>query len=127
MCAIAGILNLPAAQTAIDKMKKTMERRGPDGFGVYSRPAATLLHARLAVIDPMGGSQPMTLATGKETYTIVYNGELYNTPELRRELEALGHTFRTRSDTEVLLHAYAQWGQECLYKLNGIAKVISKN
>ena len=120
MCAIAGILGLSAPQTAIDTMKKTMRRRGPDDFGVYTDGDTTLLHARLTVIDPVGGTQPMTLCWNNETYTIIYNGELYNTPELRRELEALGHSFSGHSDTEVLLHSYAQWGRGCVHKLNGI-------
>lgn len=120
MCAIAGILALEAPQSLIDTMKKTMRRRGPDDFGVYSDAGATLLHARLTVIDPEGGRQPMTLCHNGETYTIVYNGELYNTPELRRELEDLGHRFHGHSDTEVLLHCYAHWGPDCVHKLNGI-------
>ena len=120
MCAIAGILDLNANAQAIERMKKTMLRRGPDGDGLYQTQDVALLHARLAVIDPEGGRQPMTLEWAQETYTIVYNGELYNTAELRRELEKLGHTFQTRCDTEVLLHAYAQWGSRCLNRLNGI-------
>ena len=120
MCAIAGILGLEASQSLIDTMKKTMRRRGPDDFGVYADESGTLLHARLTVIDPEGGRQPMTFCHQGETYTIVYNGELYNTPELRRELEGLGHSFNGHSDTEVLLHCYAQWGPDCVHKLNGI-------
>ena len=120
MCAIAGILNLSATPETVQAMKKTMLRRGPDGFGVFQTPDATLLHARLAVIDPTGGRQPMTFAFENEEYTLIYNGELYNTPELRRELQKLGHTFSGHSDTEVLLQGYARWGREVLQKLNGI-------
>ena len=120
MCAIAGILDLNVNDPAIEKMKRTMFRRGPDGEGTFRSKGVTLLHARLSVIDPEGGSQPMTLEREGETYTIVYNGELYNTAELRRELTALGHAFRSHSDTEVLLHGYAQWGRGVLEKLNGI-------
>ena len=120
MCAIAGLLNLNAAPGDIERIKATMGRRGPDDFGVYTDGQTTLLHARLTVIDPAGGRQPMTLNFGNEVYTIVYNGELYNTEELRRELMKLGHIFRSHSDTEVLLHSYAQWGRGCLDRLNGI-------
>ena len=120
MCAIAGILSLPCLPETAKQMLETMARRGPDGNGVYQDGLCTLLHARLAVIDPQGGRQPMELNWAGERYTLVYNGELYNTQELRRELEALGHNFLGHSDTEVLLHAFCQWGEECLGKLNGI-------
>ena len=120
MCAIAGILNLPAQPWTIKAMECTMRRRGPDDFGVFKEDGVTLLHARLAVIDRLGGGQPMTLSYENEEYTIVYNGELYNTEELRRELRKLGHEFRGHSDTEVLLHGYTQWGSGVLEKLNGI-------
>ena len=120
MCAIAGILDLMAAPETVEAMHKTMHRRGPDDFGVAREGSATLLHARLAVIDLEGGRQPMTLRFRGETYTMVYNGELYNTEELRRELIRLGHEFQGHSDTEVLLHGYAQWGRGVLDHLNGI-------
>ena len=97
-----------------------MVRRGPDGDGVYFGEGCTLLHSRLAVIDPLGGAQPMELEDGAKRFVMVYNGELYNTPELRAELERLGHRFRETSDTEVLIHAFAQWGEGCLERLNGI-------
>ena len=118
MCAIAGILGLPEGN--VPKMLETMTRRGPDANGVFRDWDCTLLHARLTVIDPAGGRQPMTWDRGDECFTIVYNGELYNTEELRRQLVALGHGFLGHSDTEILLHAYAQWGEDCLERLNGI-------
>ena len=120
MCAIAGLWNLNTTPEIIRSMLATMARRGPDGTGIFTARELTLLHARLTVIDPEGGAQPMTLQWGGETYTIVYNGELYNTGALRSELTRLGHSFRGHSDTEVLLHSYAQWGSGCLEKLNGI-------
>ena len=120
MCAIAGILDLAWGPEVQKKMLETMARRGPDGQGIWEGKGCCLLHTRLAVIDPSGGAQPMVLSRGKERYVLTYNGELYNTPELRRELEALGHKFVGRSDTEVLLHAYVQWGPACLERLNGI-------
>lgn len=118
MCAIAGILGLPEGN--VPKMLETMTRRGPDAKGVFRDRDCTLLHARLTVIDPEGGRQPMTWDRGDECFTAVYNGELYNTEELRRKLLSLGHRFEGHSDTEVLLHAYAQWGENCLEMLNGI-------
>jgi asparagine synthase (glutamine-hydrolysing) len=101
-------------------MLATMHRRGPDSNGIYREENIVLLHARLAVIDPAGGRQPMELNWGNEKYILVYNGELYNTEELRQELCGLGHDFRGHSDTEVVLHSYAQWGENCVKKFNGI-------
>ena len=120
MCAIAGILNLNAAAQTVQAMGETMKRRGPDDFDIFRQGEVTLLHARLTVIDPEGGRQPMTLRFQGREYTMVYNGELYNAPELRRELTKLGHEFSGHSDTEVLLHGFAQWGEGVLEKLNGI-------
>jgi len=120
MCAIAGILNLPADEPIVTAMLQTMKRRGPDGQGVAKYPDCTLLHARLAVIDPQGGAQPMKLTWKGKTWVLVYNGELYNTQEIRTELTKLGHAFAGHSDTEVLLHAFAQWEEDCLERLNGI-------
>ena len=120
MCAIAGILGHMVPEETAGKMLSTMQRRGPDGSGVYRKGDCLLLHTRLAVIDPAGGGQPMTLTEGNRNYTIVYNGELYNTAQLRRELGQAGCSFKTRSDTEVVLTAYACWGEDCLEKFNGI-------
>ena len=116
MCGIAGLVGLTADQNTQKKILATMARRGPDGSGVFQDRSCTLLHSRLAIIDPAGGAQPMTAAGN----TIVYNGELYNTGELRRELEKMGHCFRTRCDTEVVLRAFLQWGEDCLQRFNGI-------
>ena len=101
-------------------MQQTMVRRGPDDRGIYRGPEVVLLHSRLAIMDPTAGNQPMQLTWEGETYLLVYNGEVYNTEEIRRELMELGHDFATRCDTEVVLHAYAQWGEGCLHRLNGI-------
>lgn len=120
MCAIAGSIDFPVANETVQKMLATILRRGPDGQGVFRENQCTLLHARLAIVDPAGGSQPMQLAYGEERYTLVYNGELYNTGELRRELMQLGHVFLGHSDTEVVLHAFAQWGMDCVRMFNGI-------
>ena len=120
MCAIAGILDLTYNESTIKKMLRSMARRGPDGNGVAMSEGCCLLHSRLAIIDPDGGAQPMQLAWQGYHYTLIYNGELYNTQELRQELEALGHSFEGHSDTEVLLHAYVQWDDYCLERFNGI-------
>lgn len=120
MCGIAGWISLEEdvreRREALEAMSATLERRGPDDGGMYLAPQAGLVHRRLAVVDIEGGRQPM--AEGE--YTIVYNGELYNTEELRGELLGRGWTFRGHSDTEVLLKAFVEWGEECLEKLSGI-------
>ena len=120
MCAIAGVIGKPLPEPMIDAMLATMARRGPDDRGIYRQEDTTLLHSRLAIVDPEGGRQPMKLRWGEEHYVLVYNGELYNTEELRRELSRLGHRFLGHSDTEVLLHGYAQWGEHVVDKCNGI-------
>ncbi len=120
MCAIAGILGLPFDAHILDRMLKSMLHRGPDGTGSYMERGCCLLHSRLAIVDPAGGAQPMSVSWADEEYVITYNGELYNTDELRGELIRLGHVFLTHSDTEVVLHAYAQWKEMCVNKMNGI-------
>jgi len=120
MCAIAGLIGLAFDDDLTADMLETMRRRGPDEQGIYAHNDCLLLHSRLTVIDPEGGKQPMCLDWAGERYTIVYNGELYNTDQLRRELQGLGHHFCGHSDTEVMLHAYAQWKQAALQKANGI-------
>ena len=120
MCAIAGILGLPISPSILESFLSTMRHRGPDGTGTYMQRECCLLHSRLAIVDPVGGAQPMYLEWGAEEYVITYNGELYNTEELRQELLGLGHDFTTHSDTEVVLHAYAQWRESCVDRFNGI-------
>lgn len=120
MCAIAGILKLEFNKSVTDKMLSTMLRRGPDDTGMFAQPEICMLHTRLAIIDPEHGAQPMELYWEGESYIICYNGELYNTQELRQQLEKLGHHFFTATDTEVALHAYAHWKENALQYLNGI-------
>ena len=120
MCAIAGILGLPFDSQTLDTLLRTMQHRGPDGTGSYMQRQCCLLHSRLAIVDPEGGAQPMHLCWSGEEYVITYNGELYNTQELRDTLCSMGHEFITHSDTEVVLHAYAQWKEDCVNKFNGI-------
>lgn len=120
MCAIAGMIGAHPEEGALRKMLDTMQPRGPDGSGVFQDENVTLLHTRLAIIDPAGGQQPMVLDWAGERYVLTYNGELYNTQELRHRLISRGHTFRTHSDTEVVIHAYAEYGKSCTELFNGI-------
>lgn len=120
MCGIAGILSndidLRGEKLLVEKMGKTLKKRGPDAAGIYLTPEVALIHRRLSVIDVENGAQPMHF--GK--YVIVYNGEIYNTDEVRNELEGFGYRFDTHCDTEVVLKAYDKWGNESVKKLNGI-------
>ncbi|MDR0838606.1 MAG: asparagine synthase (glutamine-hydrolyzing) [Oscillospiraceae bacterium] len=125
MCGIAGQIGadwgyIRSRADGYAAMLAALKRRGPDQDGIYIKDGAALIHARLAVIDVENGRQPMELEARGERFVLVYNGELYNTDELRRELAALGHAFATRSDTEVLGRAYIEWGSGCLRRLNGI-------
>lgn len=124
MCGITGWidwdLDLTRERSTLEAMTATLASRGPDASGGWISERALLGHRRLTVVDPVGGAQPMTRTCGDQTFVMVYNGELYNTPELRRELELLGHSFRGHSDTEVLLSAYIEWGPNCVERLNGI-------
>jgi len=125
MCGLAGIIDYNRSPSqdgrALDAMSASLARRGPDASGFYLDDCCALVHRRLIVIDPQGGAQPMSAQGADGTdYTLVYNGELYNTEELREELRARGKVFAGRSDTEVLLLSYIEWGAACLDKLNGI-------
>ena len=120
MCGIAGLIGIPVDDAIAQRMQSALRRRGPDARGTFLSDRCCLLHSRLSVIDPEGGHQPMCLSWGGETYTIVYNGELYNTEEIRSLLLKSGHRFLGHSDTEVVLHAYSQWSEACLEKFNGI-------
>jgi asparagine synthase (glutamine-hydrolysing) len=122
MCGIAGIVGLGAGaaspkREALVRMASALYHRGPDEFGVYRDDRAGLAHARLSIIDLATGQQPM--ADEGDTSWIVFNGEIFNYVELREELLALGHRFRTRSDTEVIVHAYRAWGDAAFARLNG--------
>lgn len=120
MCGIAGILSnnidLREESEMIWKISNSLRFRGPDSRGEYIEPNAALIHRRLSVIDIQNGAQPMHF--GK--YTIVYNGELYNTEELRNELKRFGYTFDTLCDTEVVLKSFHKWKEKCADKFNGI-------
>lgn len=124
MCGIAGWINkkgnLLNNIKTIESMTDTLSHRGPDESGYYYSQNSLLGHKRLIVIDPEGGKQPMTRKIGKYKYTLVYNGELYNTDELRQQLKEKGHYFLSHSDTEVVLVSYIEWGEKCVEYLNGI-------
>ncbi|MGW2650636.1 asparagine synthase (glutamine-hydrolyzing) [Streptomyces sp. NPDC001393] len=122
MCGIAGWVdferNLLTERAVVSAMTETLAPRGPDDTGTWLSPHAALGHRRLAVIDPDGGRQPM--AAEATAAVLTYSGEVYNFCELRAQLEAKGHRFHTRSDTEVVLHGYLQWGEEVVERLNGM-------
>lgn len=124
MCGFAGWVDfgrdMSGEGETLRRMCDTIIPRGPDSEGIFAEGACALAHRRLAVIDIENGAQPMTRTSGGEAYTIAYNGELYNTDELRGELERLGYRFRGHSDTEVALCAYIEWGESCLDRFNGI-------
>src|SRR2546427_6560722 len=120
MCGLAGVARRrPRGVSAelLERMAAAIQHRGPDGFGLHADDRIGLAHVRLSVIDVAGGAQPMTNEDG--AVRVVYNGEIYNYLELRHELEVRGHVFRRRSDTEVLVHGYEQWGEGLLERLNG--------
>lgn len=119
MCGIVGVLNAdrrPVDPAVLAAMAATLSHRGPDGEGSLVEGPVGLFHRRLAIIDLVTGQQPMSV----DGLTIVFNGEIYNFIELREELRLLGHSFRTTSDTEVILHAYQEYGLEAIPRLNGI-------
>lgn len=122
MCGIAGIFHLETAKPVHPARVKAMldvaVHRGPDGEGIWTAPGVGLGHLRLSIIDLAGGAQPML--TEDEALAVVFNGEIYNFAEVRAELEAKGHVFRTDSDTEVILHGYRQWGEDCVHRFNGM-------
>jgi asparagine synthase (glutamine-hydrolysing) len=120
MCGLAGIARSDergVSPTQLSRMAEAIRHRGPDGFGLFSGARCGLAHVRLSIIDVAGGGQPLGNEDGR--VRVVYNGEVYNYVELRDELRARGHRFRTRSDTEVLVHAYEEWGADMLARLNG--------
>src|SRR6187551_3207687 len=123
MCGISGAFalagRLPAhVRHSVEAMNGSLAHRGPDGDGFYENPRVVLGHRRLAIIDRAGGDQPMSNEDG--TCWIVFNGEIYNHRDLRPLLESKGHVFRTRSDTETILHAYEEFGSACVDHLEGM-------
>lgn len=121
MCGIAGFVNLDRRAHADDpdlgRMISMLRHRGPDGFGFYTEPGLGFAHARLSIIDLAGGQQP--IHNEDRSVWVTFNGEIFNYVELRRDLEQAGHVFLTRTDTEVLVHAYEEYGLDFVHQLNG--------
>ena len=121
MCGIAGfVTRTPGASpdSLVARMTDTIRHRGPDGSGYYRDPFASLGHRRLSIIDVRDGHQPMSNEDG--TLWITYNGEIFNHADLRPALEQAGHQYRTRCDTETILHAYEQYGPDCVTRFRGM-------
>lgn len=124
MCGITGWIDweedLTQNRPILEKMTKTLEARGPDAYGYWVSARAGIGHRRLVVVDPEGGKQPMIRQIGDRFYVLTYNGELYNTDEIRKELISKGYRFHSYSDTEVVLVSYLEWGPACVERFNGI-------
>ena len=121
MCGICGIYRVdggPVDLESLGRMTSVIQHRGPDGAGSYVADGIGLGHRRLSIIDIAGGSQPVT--NEDESLHLIFNGEIYNYIELREDLVKRGHVFKTRSDTEVIVHAYEAWGLDCVSQFNGI-------
>jgi len=122
VCGIVGIFDLDGGReidrNVLETMNQTQVHRGPDGCGYHVEPGVGLGHRRLSIIDLSGGTQP--LYNEDSTVVVTYNGEIYNFKSLANELMALGHQFRTRCDTEVIVHAWEQWGETCVDRFNGM-------
>jgi asparagine synthase (glutamine-hydrolysing) len=122
MCGIVGIVDLAGERNVdsgvVERMNLAHEHRGPDGDGFHFEPGVGFGHRRLSIIDVAGGKQPLYNEDG--TVVVTYNGEIYNFAPLVAELAALGHTFRTRCDTEVIVHAWEEWGEDCVLRFNGM-------
>jgi asparagine synthase (glutamine-hydrolysing) len=122
MCGIAGVVYAdaarPVSRNLAEAMGAAIAHRGPDGSGIWQEPGVALVHRRLAIIDLAGGNQPLSNEDG--SVQVVFNGEIYNYQELRRELEQRGHRFRTHSDTEVLVHLYEERGEHLVERLRGM-------
>lgn len=120
MCGIAGAVNSGIPYEVLVRMIHALKHRGPDNDGIYLNGETALVHTRLAVIDVQNGTQPMVSTEYGGEYAIVYNGELYNTQDVKELLRQKGFSFKTNSDTEVVLKSYICWGEDCVLKFNGI-------
>ena len=122
MCGIAGFATSasldPDARVRATAMRDVLSHRGPDGAGLWNDGHAVLAHRRLSIVDLAGGHQPLSNEDGR--IWVTYNGEIYNHRDVRAELESAGHRYRTRSDTETIVHAYEQWGADCIHRFRGM-------
>ncbi len=118
ICGVVGIESRESGESVVRRMMAAMVHRGPDEEGILLVSPVAVGMRRLSIVDLSGGSQPVWNETG--TLAVVYNGEIYNFKSLRAELESAGHKFRTRSDTEVVVHAYEEWGERCAEHLHGM-------
>src|SRR5215813_12084740 len=122
MCGIAGIVAAdrlhPDESARLTAMRDVITHRGPDDAGIFLDERAGLAHRRLSIVDLAAGHQP--LANEDESIWIVFNGEIYNHAQIRPTLEARGHRYRTRSDTETIVHAFEEWGDACVERLRGM-------
>jgi len=121
MCGICGVVGIERgdeAEAIVRRMMAALRHRGPDDEGLLATPPVALGIRRLTIIDLAGGHQPIYNEQG--SVAVVFNGEIYNFQELRQTLEAQGHVFRTRSDTEAIVHAYETWGENCVDHLRGM-------
>src|SRR5215471_9157180 len=122
MCGFTGLVDLrserPVREDLLRAMNGSIAHRGPDGDGFHFEPGVGFGHRRLSIIDLEGGKQP--LYNEDNTVVVTYNGEIFNFKEVEKELLARGHRFRTRCDTEVIVHAWEEWGVDCLKRFNGM-------
>src|SRR5438552_2940181 len=122
MCGIAGFVSHEGigsdAEARAIRMREVLVHRGPDEAGLHLDAHAALAHRRLSIVDLSTGQQPTSNEDG--TVWIVFNGEIYNHTDIRRDLENRGHRYRSRSDTETIVHAYEEWGDECVHQLRGM-------
>src|SRR5688572_4846434 len=122
MCGIAGIFDITGRRSfdegLLQRMNEVQLHRGPDEGGLHIEPGVGFAHRRLSIIDLSSGQQPLSNEDG--SVVVVYNGEIYNFPELTQELVALGHSFRSRCDTEVIVHGWEEWGEKCVERFRGM-------
>src|SRR3954454_17335515 len=122
MCGIAGIVATDhldhEALARVTRMRDVITHRGPDEAGLHLDGAAALAYRRLSIVDLSTGQQPLSNEDG--SIWVIFNGEIYNHAEVRAELQAHGHCYRTKSDTETIVHAYEQWGDECVHRFRGM-------
>src|SRR6202790_3498972 len=121
MCGICGVIGMESTERAdaiTRRMMEALRHRGPDEDGLLVAPSVVLGMRRLSIIDLSGGRQPVFNEAGN--VAVVFNGEIYNFRQLRNTLEGRGHTFRTHSDTETIVHAYEEWGEKCVQEFRGM-------